>query len=129
MATRKRKPKQGGPPNTAPDKPAATGDRDPVTGQWLPGNRGNPNGRPKGIDFRRLVMEKLGEAAVEDVLLDVFTRLAELVRGKRGDVQAAKLILDRICEKPDAGDDEDEAQRLTPDQRRAVVLKILGLDG
>jgi len=61
---------------------------------------GNPNGRPRVIDFRALVHRARGET-VEAKLLAVFDSLAE--QAAAGDVAAAKLLLERIC-----GKDADE---------------------
>jgi hypothetical protein len=100
MATSKKrlgtKAKQGKTPD--PDKPEGTGDRDPVNGRWLPGNSANPAGRPRGWDFRRIVQEKAKELGlpVEQIIWEVFLAMREAATG--GDVQAGKLVIDRLCE-------------------------------
>ena len=79
---------------TEPEKQAPT---DPVriNGKFAPGHSGNPAGRPRGWDFRRLVAEARGED-VPKGLVRVFAALLE--RAEMGDVQAAKLLLDRLCD-------------------------------
>jgi hypothetical protein len=82
-----------------PNKPGETGgDRDEKTGRFLPGNNANPKGRPKGFDFRRVVHEKMQEQnlPVEHALWSIFRSM--LARASGGDVSAAKLLLDRLCE-------------------------------
>lgn len=83
---------------TEPDKAEGTGDRDDVTGRFLPGNRANPNGRPKGFDFRKVVTDKMKEQdlTVESALWAIFRSM--LGRASGGDVSAAKLLLDKLCE-------------------------------
>jgi hypothetical protein len=82
--------------NKPPDKIAENG-RDPKTGRYLPGHPGGP-GRPRGIDFRRLVTEKAEATGLplESALWSVF--MALLKQAREGDVRAARLILDRICD-------------------------------
>lgn len=63
-------------------------------GRFAPGTSGNPNGRPRGIDFRAAVVAARGEG-VEAALVEVFDTL--LAAALAGDVQAAKLLLDRLC--------------------------------
>ena len=77
-------------------KKTATNGRDQSSGRFLPGNRGGP-GRPRGLDFRRVVAEQAEAAGVglEGALWAVFQAI--LRRAKSGDVQAAKLLLDRVC--------------------------------
>lgn len=64
-------------------------------GRLLPGHTANPNGRPRGIDFRKLVQE-FRKAALDGDLQQVYQSM--LQRAKDGDVQAAKLLLDRLCD-------------------------------
>ena len=79
-----------------PDKTAEDG-RDPETGRFLPGNSGGP-GRPRGLDFRRVVAERAAAAGIplEAAVWSIFTSL--LRRARDGDVHAAKLTLDRLCD-------------------------------
>lgn len=83
---------------TKPDKAVVTGDRDEATGRFLPGNRANPQGRPKGFDFRKVIRDKMEaqDLPVEDALWAIFRSM--LTRASGGDVSAAKLLLDRLCE-------------------------------
>ena len=68
------------------------------TGRFTQGNPGGP-GRPRGLDFRAVVAEKAeGEGiAVEDAIWDIFQSL--LAQARQGDVQAAKLLIERLCGK------------------------------
>lgn len=72
--------------------------RDSVTGRFLPGTSGNPKGRPRGLDFKRIVYERAAAAGIpiEDAVWLVFQAMLKAASG--GDVAAAKLILERICE-------------------------------
>ena len=68
------------------------------TGRFTKGNPGGP-GRPRGIDFSAAVAEK-AEAegiSIEDAIWGVFQAL--LAEAQKGDVQAAKLLIDRLCGK------------------------------
>lgn len=93
MASKRRKR-----PTRPPDKTAENGaheKRDPQTGRFLVGHPGGP-GRPKGVDFRSLIAQHRG-TKLETALVEIFDAL---VKGaKKGDVQAAKLLFDRLCEK------------------------------
>lgn len=89
------------PEKNANDTPAiqdASG-RDPVTGRFLPGVSGNPRGRPAGYDFRKIVRDR-SEGTGLPVELAVWRIYQAMVREavENGDTQAAKLILDRLCE-------------------------------
>lgn len=80
-------------------------------GLFLPGNTtARLGGRPKAVDFRALVQRARGET-VDERLLAVYDMLTK--RAAEGDVNAAKLLLERIC-----GKDADEI-RLT-DEREAM---------
>jgi hypothetical protein len=109
-----KKPAKRPPSKTAKNggSPGKKGDRDPRTGQFAPGNPGGP-GRPRGIDFRELVLRMRG-ATVEQSLVAVFDRLVQLATVK-ADVQAARLLLDRLCDrdalKVDFGASFDELLR------------------
>lgn len=68
-------------------------------GRFAAGNPGGP-GRPRGssgINLRSLIEAQAMERGVdlEQVVWDVFHALIE--RAKKGDVGAAKLVLDRLC--------------------------------
>ena len=51
----------------------------------------NPKGRPKGIVDRRVKLRELIEPHGEEIILKL------IGMAKRGDIQAAKLLLDRSC--------------------------------
>lgn len=71
-------------------------------GRLLPGHPGLPGaGRPRGYDFRAEI-EKHAEAnnvSISEALWAVFN--AMLRKACDGDVQAAKLIIDKLCDSPD----------------------------
>ena len=60
------------------------------TPKFKPGQSGNPAGRPKDKTPATLLRK-----AIADDMPDVVRKLVELA--KQGDVQAAKVLLDRIC--------------------------------
>lgn len=64
-------------------------------GRFVPGCPGGP-GRPKGLDFRRLIRENRGET-YEQTIVQVYDML--VVKALQGDVQAIKLLFDRMCDK------------------------------
>ncbi len=57
--------------------------------KWKPGQSGNPNGRPPGTS----AITKMREAIAADVP-EILAGLAKAAKG--GDVQAARLILERV---------------------------------
>ena len=72
------------PRKRTPDKQAKSGaaKRTP-TGQFLPGVSGNPAGRPRGIDFRRLVRGKTKDnGSLEEGLFAVYRTLLRLAKGE-----------------------------------------------
>lgn len=73
--------------------------RDEKTGRFLPGHTGNPKGRPKALDLRRIAEERAAEEGVDlgTALWSVVKALLRRAIGE-GDVQAAKLLMDRLCE-------------------------------
>jgi len=74
------------PENTDPEQ-AKTGN----TGKFKKGQSGNPSGKPKGARNKTSLMcEKLMAGDAEDVVMAVIDQ------AKNGDIQAAKLILDRL---------------------------------
>lgn len=79
-----------------------------TSGRWVPGQSGNPNGRPKGRKNYLTELQQNLEIAVreniksEDVVSIVKTMVA---MAKEGDVKAAKLILDKVI--PNAAPQED----------------------
>ena len=64
-------------------------DRDPTSGKFLPGNKANPGGRPKGLSITALIDKAVSEADWI-FILDVLLRKA-----RRGDVKAIDMLLDR----------------------------------
>lgn len=72
-----------------------------MTGRFLPGASGNPNGRPRGYDFRKIVAEHVAAngCTVEQAVADLFDSLRDTAKGGDGAaVAAAKLLLDRLCD-------------------------------
>lgn len=65
--------------------------------QFQPGNPGGP-GRPPGIDFRHVVRQhaKRTGIPVEQAVCEVYEALRKAAGN--GDVQACKLLLDRLCD-------------------------------
>lgn len=61
-----------------------------MTTKFQPGQSGNPNGRPKDKTPATLLRK-----SIVDEMPDIIKKLVELA--KEGDVQAAKVLLDRIC--------------------------------
>lgn len=59
-------------------------------GKFKPGQSGNPAGKPVGTKNKRTLVAEVLEQGVEDVAR------AMLTEAKNGDVQAAKLVLERI---------------------------------
>jgi hypothetical protein len=114
-----------------PDQSDAKRDRDDV-GRWLPGHSQAGPGRPKGPEFRRVVAERLAAngGSIDAVLGEIFEALRACAIG--GDVQAARLLLDRLSppEKPGRDDrnlDEIIGQtlELSDDQRAGRIGEIL----
>lgn len=69
-----------------------TGPERNAEGHWKPGVSGNPNGRPKGARFRVTILaEELMRGDAEHVVRAVIDA------AKKGDMVAAKIILDRVC--------------------------------
>ncbi len=60
------------------------------TPKFKPGISGNPNGRPKDKTPATILRKSISEDMPE-----IIKTLVELAKG--GDVQAAKVLLDRIC--------------------------------
>jgi hypothetical protein len=61
-----------------------------MTTKYKPGQSGNPNGRPKD----KTPATQLRKSIAGD-MQDIIDKLVELA--KDGDVQAAKVLLDRVC--------------------------------
>jgi hypothetical protein len=80
-------------------------------GMWLPGQSGNPAGRPKGAKGHLAQLKRELEIAVRDnlnpkVVRAILERMAE--QAMAGDVKAAKLILDKVL--TNATDAEEAAE-------------------
>lgn len=91
--------------------------------KFQPGKSGNPTGRPKGIQDRRLALRKLLEAHT-DALIQQAVQLA-----LDGDTTALKLCLERIMPpvKPTQDPVEFEAEGETlADQGRAIIKAMGG---
>jgi hypothetical protein len=70
------------------------GERD-VTGRFLPGHK-KLGGRQRGIDVKALIRERKGREC-EDWIVDTVVAIKD--RAVTGDVQAAKLLWDMLCDK------------------------------
>lgn len=67
-------------------------------GRWLPGQTGNPNGRSRGYDFRKIITDAAAQAGV-DLPKTLWTIFGAILKAAlKGDVHAAKLLLDRLCD-------------------------------
>lgn len=95
------------------------------SGRFARGNPGGP-GRPRGCDFRAVVtahVEAEGRS-IEEILVDVFKAI--FARACEGDVQAARLLLDRLCAKePDPVEIAPEYRELTDIERAIRIESIL----
>ncbi len=107
------------------------GDRD-HDGRFRPGHR--LGGRPRGVDLRALVDERAASdptiGSTDDLLWGVVVVLAR--RAATGDVQAARLLLDRLAAPPDEPSavgatmtDREVAERLAVILRRAAARQAL----
>lgn len=81
-------------------------------GMWLPGQSGNPAGRPKGRKNHLTELKQELEIAVRDnlnpkVVRGILQRLAEMALA--GNVKAAKIILDKVLTNAsDAGEEQEQ---------------------
>lgn len=103
----------------APEQEAALApvDSKKSVGRWKPGQSGNPKGRPKAS---LVALQRDLEGAIRDHLTaDKVKRIVDAIVDKatRGDVKAAKLILDKLV--PNATDTEQ-----SDDSGRTVVFRI-----
>lgn len=57
--------------------------------KWKPGQSGNPKGKPKGVGSVQKLREEIGEQ-----IPAIINQL--LAAAKNGDVQAARLLLERV---------------------------------
>jgi len=101
-------------------------------GKWQKGVSGNPKGRPKGAKNRITELKQemelvLREGINPDVLKGIIASMAAEAMG--GNVQAAKLLLDRFMSNASTQEDDSEAtpqitiqiQNLTADKLKDVV--------
>lgn len=101
-------------------------------GTFLPGKSGNPRGRPKGAKNRITQLKQemevvLREGINPEVLKSIIATMAAEAMG--GNVQAAKLILDRFMTTASGSDENNEQsptitikiQNLTPSKLKDVV--------
>lgn len=95
MTAKKRVRKRAAKP--APAQQEASG-RDKTNGRFLPGCSGNPAGRPPGIDLKQLALREMGEDELGVGMVRVLRKLMQMAVDL-GDVQAAKLLFDRLCDK------------------------------
>lgn len=100
--------------------------RDPQTGQFLPGNPGGP-GRPRGVTLRRVVESSRPD--FETDLLRIYDKLVSLATA--GDVQAARLLLDRVCAKDEDGPGGRSLEQILAsswsDEERVVLRVVTGV--
>lgn len=99
---------------------AATG------GMWLPGQSGNPAGRPKGSKGKLAELKRELEVAVRDnlnpkVVRGILQRMAEMALA--GDVKAAKLILDKLLTNASEGEEESKGTGTFVFQVKNLTLK------
>lgn len=92
------------------------GDRD-SRGRFVQGNKGGP-GNPHGGKVAKLRSALLAAVSQKD-LREIIARM--VAEAKAGDVQAAKLVLDRCLGPAEA---VDVAERLTVIERRLQVERI-----
>ena len=64
---------------------------------FKPGGPGGP-GRPRGPDFRAVITNRAKELGcpVEDAMWDIYESMLKAAKG--GDVQAAKLLIEKLCD-------------------------------
>lgn len=89
-------------------------------GTWVKGQSGNPNGRPKGKKSEIAELQQDLEIAVRrsissDKVVKIVEKLVLMAEG--GNLQAAKLILDKII--PNAKPNDD-----TADTNRGFTIRI-----
>lgn len=90
-------------------------------GQLLPGNSGNPAGRPPGIKNKIVSVKRKLELAVrENMSADrigrIISKMADMA--EKGDVKAARLILDKFISS--AGADDDGAEQAS----QGITIRI-----
>jgi hypothetical protein len=88
--------------------------------KFTPGQSGNPNGRPKDKTPATLLRKSIAEE-----LPDIVKTL--IAQAKKGDVQAAKILLDRVCPplKPQALPVNIPSEGTLADQGNSVIKETL----
>lgn len=106
--------------------PTQTADNGRTTsGRFAKGNSGGP-GRPRGIDFRAVVAQRAEAegSRIEEIIWEVFEML--LAASRAGDVQAARVLLDRLCGKETSRIDVGvDAGRTMSDLERATRISAI----
>jgi len=121
-----KKQKQKRKPHSTPSRSSETKIPDPLTGRFLPGESGNPNGRPKSRKVTQ-ALERLLELApakrkkykpkdgYEEIAMGLLTSATKGDGKFRQRSHAQALIYDRIEGKPEPSDKEVEAVKRTRD--------------
>ena len=97
-------------------------------GTFAPGSTGNPAGRPKGIDFRK-VMEEAYRAKGPTALHDRIRKAGDAMfaAAEGGDVSACRFIVERLCGLLTQGHDitatTDNTHRIDPDSLRKTLTE------
>ncbi len=101
-------------PSESPSPAGSSGGRDPKTGRFLPGNK-HGTGNPLAVRAQKLRVALFAAITPEDMFL-ILRRLVRMA--KRGDLAAARLILDRCFGRVHRGGEPmtDEDQ-YNPDDR------------
>ena len=104
-------PDEQGQPQASPTTTVREAHKLPHTA-WKPGESGNPAGRPPGTRNKLITLRQKIELAVRegmsaDRLSRIIAKMADMA--EKGDVKAARLILDKFISS--AGGDEDEAEK------------------
>jgi len=128
--TTRRMAKTNGKAKAKKGKPAKTASngRDPKTQRFMPGHPGGP-GRPRGLDIRTAVRDAAEKSGV--CLQEAAANVMEAMRkqAEDGDVQAAKLWMDRLggLLKQEL-DVQATSTVFMPDDARAVLGRMMGTD-
>ena len=87
-----------GHPPDLPNRHDEAPDRDPISGQFVPGKSGNPKGRPKKFDLRAVAEEGARRAGVDlpTALWEILQALID--KGKGGDTRAARLVFETLAD-------------------------------
>ncbi len=112
-----------------PENLVKTGATDPERddrGRFVAGHVGR-GGRPKGYDFRKIVAEESAKhgVPVEVAVWAIYTAL--LKRARRGDVAAARILLDRLCPRDETIHITDDRPRMTDLERGVRIEQLLAI--